>query len=226
MGRACDAPLICNGSQTDPSARCLPSVAAGGSCDIGYRASNACAEGSSCHFAGINGSYSTCTVDGILGERCRGGGVPCDGSLVCNGGRCVAPTAIGGACDGADPSNTPCPLGSTCVGNFGGMICVGDGALRARCRATGAACDLGLACADTLIGGDTRCRPSAGVGEVCDAWEDRNACVAGATCTGSGATSTCKLDGSKHGLCRATGTACDPHFWCFPHPPRVGPTNR
>jgi hypothetical protein len=94
----CDTNLGCGGVD-----RCLPSLAAGAACDPA-RASNVCADGTSC-LAGAGGA-SACVSDGVAGGRCRATAAPCNAGLGCGAGSlCVTAVALGAACDPAGVTN-------------------------------------------------------------------------------------------------------------------------
>jgi hypothetical protein len=56
--------------------------------------------------------------------------------------------------------------------------------------------------------------PDVSVGGNCDPMLVTDACTAGSSCVTTYGVSTCMLDGSFGGFCRATGTPCDPPYVC------------
>ncbi len=148
----CDAGLTC--SSTASSGVCVATAAPDGACSP--RA--VCPDGYLCWTTTLGGSVGECRRNGsVLRSACRPAGAVggrCDAPLVCasdldfaRAPECVRAAVAGMACD---TLRSICPTGTTCVtpnGNTTIGTCVADGTgPRARCRASGTRCDMGLEC--------------------------------------------------------------------------------
>ncbi len=204
-GMACDATLVCSGSASNTASRCRATIAVGGACDLAGTG-DPCVTGSTCLTVAGN---TTCVADGAVNGRCRGTGVACDTGLGCNGtasataSRCVTAVAVGGAC----PTGSICTSGSTCLS----MVCMADGALNGRCRATGMACDAGLGCNGTASATASRCVTAVAVGGACTSM---SVCASGSRCLSSGGSMICVADGGAGTLCRADAPRCNTSLTC------------
>lgn len=148
----CDTSLTCVG--TGATGVCVATAMPDGACDQ----RTGCPDGYVCSTTTLGASTGTCRRAGTtLGSDCRPAGAMggrCDAPFVCAADidparteDCVTAATMGGECD---TLRSVCPTGSTCVTANGGTAigtCVADGAgPRARCRASGTRCDMGLEC--------------------------------------------------------------------------------
>ncbi len=205
-GTRCDAGLACSTSE-----RCVPSLAAGMECDA-TGAANVCAAGAACRGPlGMSTTPSTfrCVVDGALAGACRAAAPSCDTGLGCSDIRqCVPLVAAGAACSAALYADV-CATGTSCQASGTARICVADGALNGRCRATDSSCDAGLGCARAT----NLCLAAAAVGAACDLASTTSVCVTGSSCQGSPGLYRCVADGVLGGQCRAS-MGCDAGLGC------------
>jgi hypothetical protein len=113
-----------------------------------------CSSGSDCTgeaFCPLTACPRTCTERGASGAAC-GRDEECMSGLLCTGGACGAPAALGAACAGS--SGAMCAFGASCVGSTDTKAgeCksnaeVQSGALGAACSPGGTLCKEGLSCA-------------------------------------------------------------------------------
>ncbi|MDP3218859.1 MAG: hypothetical protein Q8S73_32460 [Deltaproteobacteria bacterium] len=204
-GMACDATLVCSGAVSSTSSRCRGTIAVGAACDAAGTG-DPCVTGSTCLTVAGN---TTCVADGTANGRCRASGVACDAGLGCTGtqtataSRCVMAVAVGGAC----PTGSICVAGSTCLS----AVCVADGSLNGRCRASGMACDAGLGCNGTQTATASRCVMAVPVGGACTA---ASVCASGSRCLASGGGMICVADGGAGNFCRADAPRCNTSLTC------------
>jgi hypothetical protein len=131
---------------------------------------------------------------GAPGEPCCTTGSACEGSQVCQNGRC-------GNCGSEGTSCCPgskCASGNTC----NGAMCEACGGANQLC--CGGSCNSGFNC-----GGNGRCSPCGGNGQTCCA--SGNACQTNLTC-GSGNTCQCGAIGQAccgGSACTDDGNACN-----------------
>ncbi len=148
----CDTGLTC--SSTATTGVCIATGMADGPCNP----RTACPDGYVCSATTLGVGTGVCRRTGtVLGSTCRPVGATggrCDAPLICaadidpaRAANCVRAAVAGMECD---TIRSICPTGTTCVTPNGGTAigtCVADGAgPRARCRASGTRCDMGLEC--------------------------------------------------------------------------------
>ena len=125
------------------------------------------------------------------------------------------------------PVGMPCTAADTCAAESScvtptGMTrgtCTADGALGARCRLMGMACDMGLACSVMMPTATTRgvCQRTLAVGDECGA--AGTVCPAMSSCRASPnamnpARTACVANGARGGACRTDAPRCDMGLEC------------
>ena len=129
----------------------------------------------------------------------------------------LVPAMAGAMCDPRVTSPPPCADGLTCIATAGSTTagtCVADGTAGGRCRATGTACDMGLACSGSATSTASRCRASVAVGAACDPARVTSLCATGSSCVTANGASTCVADGARGGTCRVVAPRCDSTLTC------------
>ncbi len=203
----CDTGLTC--SSSDGNGVCVTTAMADGPCDP----RTACPDGYFCSNTTFGAASGTCRrIGSTLGSDCRpmgSTGGRCDAPLVCSvdvdpsdtSPSCVRAATLGGACD---IFRSVCPAGSTCVtanGSTAVGTCTAFGtAARARCRASGTRCDMGLECITVGEGANAE--------DLCLRRSTTNmACGPALQCPDADTCYLTDLSDRQNGLCGATGQA-------------------
>ncbi|MBP6831421.1 MAG: hypothetical protein KA978_11615 [Deltaproteobacteria bacterium] len=129
----------------------------------------------------------------------------------------LVPGMAGAMCDPRVSSPPPCADALTCIADAGSTTtgtCIADGSAGGRCRATGTACDMGLACSGSATSTASRCRAAVAVGAACDPARVTSLCATGSTCVTANGSSTCVADGARGGTCRVVAPRCDSMLTC------------
>jgi hypothetical protein len=186
--RACEAGLLCGGSNSGSATgcnreyfRCGSGLLPGEACEP---TGQACAAGTTCQ---LSQGAMRCVArpDGTPGGRCRAESPRCDAEAVCDdrGWSCVRRVARGMPCDPTG-GTTACADGDSCDAEHvaDGGRCVAPGAAPgAACRPTDPPCDGELRCS-TFSRYRRTCRTVASVGDRCDLGGIRTLCPAPTRC--------------------------------------------
>lgn len=213
-GGMCQMGLACRTTATTPT--CGQPPAMDGACNA---SDTVCPSGQSCVADDPAVFQGRCRAPGAaLGAPCTGA---CEGGLTCNTMLttpiCVRPAMTGAACSAREP----CPTGNTCyltnlVDRYHG-VCFAPGAVGGPCRTTGAACDAGAVCSNTMTPASGRCLREVAIGGACELVGPTR-CATGSTCVrnpGSSTAGTCRAEGTVAGAaCRAMGARCDAGLTC------------
>lgn len=226
-GAACNASgmcptagLSCYTSPSGTTSLCLNAATTGAACRTW---DSVCPTGENCVATTVGGTPGTCRAAGTAPSYGCTSTMTCTAPLTCN-------TPADGStpvCANAAMSGAACGLGLLCPTNdtcyltdpadrYRG-ICRTPGTLDGNCRTTGAACDTGLVCTDTMTPANGRCQRMGTVGGMCRIFGDVT-CPSGSSCVRSGGTGlngTCLAAGTGPGAaCRTTGTQCDGALQC------------
>jgi hypothetical protein len=215
-GAMCATGLACRAAATTPT--CGRPADMDGRCNA---TDSVCPTGQSCVSDDPAVFQGRCFEPGAaLGAPCTG---TCGQGLTCNTAAttptCVRAVMTGERCSAREP----CPTGNTCyltnlVDRYHGT-CFAPGVVGGPCRATGAACDMGV-CSNTETPASGRCLREVAMGGACELVGPTR-CATGTTCVrnvgvgGSTTMGTCREAGTAAGAaCRAMGTRCDGTLVC------------
>ncbi len=210
-GAACDAGLTCSATMPTATAPgvCRAAVAVGAACDTAH----SCPAAAHCLSVASDPTMTTCQADGAVGTLCRRAAPFCDAGLTCSAddptmqtGICQTVVMGTGACDLTGRTST-CAGDNECAPNatFTAGACAAPGtAASVSCRATGAACDAGLACSQMTptMSNPGVCQRAVAAGAACDYRYGATACMGGSVCAPSSATA---------GTCVATRPEAEPN---------------